>query len=288
MLGAILAAAELKLDDRCLLLTYEELPEAVPGRVLRELDIEYGPEELQRMIALARFDSKHPGIPFEANDEPPQPATRAAAERWAAAPFAGLATGARGTAGRAMLKAVRLPIEFDVGALADATETLAPDDWVPHFNTAYYSGDWSGVALRSVGGEDGRLYPDPTAQGLYAPTKILERSAALSAALARFQCPLLAARLLRLGPGARIREHTDYSLGYEDGEVRIHVPVTSGPDVEFMHDGSPLQMQPGEAWYLDLNLPHSVANRGESARVHLVVDCVVNDWLTGQLLSGPR
>lgn len=90
VLGAILAAAELKLDDRCLLLTYEELPEAVPGRVLRELDIEYGPEELQRMIALARFDSKHPGIPFEANNEPPQPATRAAAERWAAAPFAGL------------------------------------------------------------------------------------------------------------------------------------------------------------------------------------------------------
>jgi hypothetical protein len=64
--------------------------------------------------------------------------------------------------------------------------------------------------------------------------------------------------------------------------------VTSGPEVEFVHDGSPVAMRPGEAWYLDLNLEHSVVNRGESARVHLVVDCVVNDWLTALLERGAR
>lgn len=185
-----------------------------------------------------------------------------------------------------MLSAIRLPIEFDAAALALEAGALAEDEWVPHFNTAYYSGDWSGVALRSVGGESGRLYPDPTAQGEYAPTALLEHSPALEAALARFRCPLLAARLLRLGPGAAIREHTDYRLGYEDGEVRIHVPITSGPEVEFMHEGARREMLPGEAWYLDLNLPHSVANRGRSPRVHLVVDCVVDAWLEEQLERG--
>jgi hypothetical protein len=40
-------------------------------------------------------------------------------------------------------------------------------------------------------------------------------------------------------------------------------------------------MKPGEAWYLRLSDPHAVANRGSSDRVHLVLDLVVNDWLTG-------
>ncbi len=38
-------------------------------------------------------------------------------------------------------------------------------------------------------------------------------------------------------------------------------------------------MGEGEAWYLDLNLRHTVRNRGDETRIHLVIDCVVNDWL---------
>ena len=40
-----------------------------------------------------------------------------------------------------------------------------------------------------------------------------------------------------------------------------------------------MNMQPGEAWYLNFNLPHSVANRGTTDRIHLVIDCVMNPWL---------
>ena len=38
-------------------------------------------------------------------------------------------------------------------------------------------------------------------------------------------------------------------------------------------------MNEGEAWYLKFNLKHSVRNNGAAERVHLVVDCVANDWL---------
>jgi quercetin dioxygenase-like cupin family protein len=73
-------------------------------------------------------------------------------------------------------------------------------------------------------------------------------------------------------------------LGFEDGEVRIHVPVSTDPAVEFRLDGQRIEMAEGEAWYLDLNLPHAVVNRGSSARVHLVIDCEVDDWL-GNVLT---
>jgi hypothetical protein len=157
---------------------------------------------------------------------------------------------------------------------------------MPHFNTSYYTGDWSGVALRSVGGGALQLYPDPNPSGTWQDTEILGRCPALTAAVDAFECEKLSARLLRLGPGASVREHTDYNLGYEDGEVRFHVPILTNPDTVFELEGQPVEMLPGETWYLDLNLRHRVANGGQEPRVHLVIDCVVNEWVT-RMLSGP-
>lgn len=173
----------------------------------------------------------------------------------------------------------RLPLWFDPAGLQADVGALTPSDWIPHFNTRYYEGDWSGAALRAVGGVADRLYPDPTAGDQYADTSLLDRCPNVRAALGAFRCPLLAVRFLRLGPGSRIREHTDYNLSVEDGEVRIHVPVTTNPGVEFRLDGAPVDMAPGEVWYLDLNLPHAVVNAGLVSRVHLVIDCVVNGWM---------
>lgn len=184
-----------------------------------------------------------------------------------------------------MLASVRLPWRFDAELLRADVAALTADDWVPHFNTRYYEGDWSGAALRSVGGQAGRLYPDPTAGAAFADTPLLARCPGARAALDQFCCPLLAVRFLRLGAGSRIREHRDLDLGYEDGEVRIHVPVSTDPAVDFVLDGRRVEMADGEAWYMDLNLPHSVVNRGPTPRIHLVVDCVVDGWLAGVMTS---
>ena len=40
-----------------------------------------------------------------------------------------------------------------------------------------------------------------------------------------------------------------------------------------------------ECWYHNLNLPHWVAIRGATDRIHLVIDCVVNDKLRELLLA---
>ncbi len=185
-----------------------------------------------------------------------------------------------------MLSAIRLPLRFDPAPLRRDVESLQPEEWVPHFNTGIYSGDWSGVALRSVGGLPTQLYPDPTATGGFADTVVLDRCPALAAAVAEFRCPLQAVRLLRLGPGAAVSEHCDYRLGFEDGEIRIHVPVTSNPSVDFELEGRRIPMAPGESWYLNFNLPHRVENRGATARIHLVIDCDVDDWLREALEAG--
>jgi hypothetical protein len=176
-----------------------------------------------------------------------------------------------------MLKHYKLPMSFDPDRLKAELSRFQPEDWIPHFNTRYYEGDWSGIALRAVGGKAGQIYPDPTSTD-FAGTPMLARSPYLQEVLASFQCPLTSVRLLKLAARSNIREHKDYKLGFEDGEMRIHVPVVTNLDVAFFLDGERVIMQEGEAWYLDLNLAHRVENQSDTDRIHLVIDCVVDDW----------
>jgi hypothetical protein len=179
---------------------------------------------------------------------------------------------------------VRLPLPFDAAALRADLEAVPEAAWFPHFNTGIYDGDWSGVALRSVGGTQS-IYPDPAARQPFADTDALATCPNVRSALAQLACPLQAVRLLRLAPGAAIREHRDYKLGYDDGEVRLHIPIVTSDLAEFVLDGEPVSMAAGECWYLDLNRPHRAANHGFHDRVHLVIDCTVNAWLDHLLIG---
>lgn len=178
-----------------------------------------------------------------------------------------------------MIDYFQLPFHFDADRLKADLNSLTPEDWVPHFNKPYYEGEWSGVALRSVNGVAGRLYPDPTAQHAYADTPILAQCSYIQEILTTFHCPLEAVRLLKLRAGSSIREHKDYNLGYEDGEIRIHVPIMTDPAVEFFVNNQRIVLNEGTAWYINFNLPHRVVNRSPTDRIHLVIDCIVNDWV---------
>jgi hypothetical protein len=177
-----------------------------------------------------------------------------------------------------MVDRLKFPFTFDPQRLRADLALIADDEWLPHFNTSYYSGDWSGVSLRSVGGKS-TLYPDPTATGGYLDTEVLARLPYIQEVLSTLQCETESVRLLRLGPGARVREHRDYMLGYEDGVTRLHIPIMTGAEVGFYLKGERVEMKEGECWYLNFNEPHSVENNGTTDRVHLVVDCLLNDWL---------
>jgi hypothetical protein len=179
-----------------------------------------------------------------------------------------------------MIPVLKLPFVFDARRLKDDLRNFAVGDWIPHFNTRYYEGDWSGIALRAPkGAKVNQIYPDPVAKDGYEDTEMLARCKYIPEVLAAFQCEMESARFLRLGAGANIREHRDYQLGFEDGFARIHIPIQTNRQVEFYLDGQSVEMSEGEAWYLNFNLKHRVSNGGETDRVHLVVDCLLNDWL---------
>lgn len=182
-----------------------------------------------------------------------------------------------------MISTYRLPLYFDSRALQEDLAQILPNEWVAHFNKEYFDGQWTGVSLRSADGSAERLYTGTENSRAFSDSPLLDRCPNIQAVLKSINCPLRAVRFLKLAAGSIIHEHRDFDLGFAEGVIRLHIPVTTNPDIDFFVDAHRVEMKPGECWYLDLSLPHWVENRGSTDRVHLVVDCELNGWLQNLL-----
>lgn len=170
---------------------------------------------------------------------------------------------------------VQLPFEFNVDALQADLAAVGDEDWIAHYNPGDYEGNWQLAALMAPAGMQTNIWscsiPD-----ICSPTPLLERCAYFQSVLNQIPIKMSSVRLMKLDPGAIIKEHCD-SFGHE--EVRLHIPVTTNPEVEFCLAGERVEMSAGSCWYLDFRLPHSVVNHGKGSRTHLVIDAYRNDWL---------
>jgi Aspartyl/Asparaginyl beta-hydroxylase len=79
----------------------------------------------------------------------------------------------------------------------------------------------------------------------------------------------------RLRAGASIRPHIDEGL-YAERFSRFHLVLTSNPRCLFTSGGETVHMAPGELWWLDQGVLHSVTNGGPD-RDHFVFDAAVPD-----------
>jgi len=172
-----------------------------------------------------------------------------------------------------------LPFRFDPERLKADLALIHPEEWTPHYNQLDFGGDWRGTALRSPTGQVTNLMAPFTAASTFLDTELMSRCCNFREAVSAFQCPLKAVRLLSLAPGSFIREHSDNALVYEDGEMRIHIPVQTSTEVEFYVAGERLLFEEGRSYYVNVNLPHRITNRGSADRIHLIIDVEVNDWV---------
>jgi quercetin dioxygenase-like cupin family protein len=178
----------------------------------------------------------------------------------------------------------KIPLFIDVKA-AQAELLAAKGQWRAHLNTYHYTGSWQVLPLRSPGGKADNPVPDLIGESGYADTLYMERFPSVRQLTEALECPIMSVRFLNLKAGAVIKQHTDPQLAFEKGEARLHFPVFTNPEVEFYSEEKRIYLNEGECWYLNANLPHRVSNNGPSDRIHLVVDCKVNDWIHNLITS---
>ncbi len=173
---------------------------------------------------------------------------------------------------------LKFPFHFSEAKLLKDLHLAKNYKFTAHYNQNDYSGQWTSISLRSQNGEMDTIFALPQQGNVFKNTKLLDECLYFKEIVDSFKCEKESIRLLNLKPGSVIKEHTDYSLGYEDGVFRIHIPITTNDKVQFFINSEEVKMLPSECWYGNFNLPHSVSNTGETERVHLVMDCLRNEW----------
>lgn len=82
---------------------------------------------------------------------------------------------------------------------------------------------------------------------------------------------VLNAQIALLGPGLDIPEHVDFGPTLEVTH-RVHVPLETHPEVQFIVEGENIQLTVGEAYELDNMRRHRVFNPSPFRRIHIIVD----------------
>jgi quercetin dioxygenase-like cupin family protein len=137
----------------------------------------------------------------------------------------------------------------------------------------YHDGSWTGIGLRNFSGDHGNTLAAHT--GHSKDTAVLKKCSYFKEILDNIGCPVYVARLLFLPPGKVIGEHTDSGFGWNFGMVRLHIPIVTDPKVEFSIGDENVYWKPGEFWFGDFSKPHSLRNKSDITRVHLVLDCPI-------------
>jgi hypothetical protein len=101
-----------------------------------------------------------------------------------------------------------------------------------------------------------------------------EVSSILTPLLVHLEVSLLGRIMLaRLKPGGQITEHVDEGP-YAERFARFHVVLTSYDGNSFTVNDETLTFKPGECWWFNHRVKHSVRNDSLAPRVHLIFDAV--------------
>lgn len=158
---------------------------------------------------------------------------------------------------------IRLPFSFDANRLKQELAIFEDSVWMEHPNRM--SGN-SAIPLISLNGEDNNDF-----SGQMQITPHLARCDYVQQVMASFGEILARSRFMKLAAGAEVSEHVDFNYHWYN-RVRIHIPITTYPDVQFYCGDQQLHMRAGECWIFDSWRQHKVINNSQFDRTHLVID----------------
>jgi hypothetical protein len=158
---------------------------------------------------------------------------------------------------------VRLPFRFDVTRLETELDQFDAQHWMAHPNRM--QGNAAIPLISQNGGNNDEFV------GHMQITPHLQRCDYMQQLMASFGEVLSRSRLMRLGPKCEVSEHVDFNYHWYS-RVRIHIPITTNPDVRFYCGDEHIHMQAGECWIFDSWRRHKVVNNSSENRVHLVID----------------
>lgn len=145
----------------------------------------------------------------------------------------------------------------------------------------YQSGGWLTAFLMN---SSGRTSEQTISDGIGRATPLMIQFPATARYIESLGLDIMCMRLANMKPGACLFEHVDYRELSERPRLRLHIPIVTNLHAELILSEHAVHMSGGILWVLDPQHRHAALNGGLTDRVHLLIDCYVNERLT-ELLS---
>jgi hypothetical protein len=110
-------------------------------------------------------------------------------------------------------------------------------------------------------------------------TSLLERMPETRSLLRGLGFRYMWARLARLEVSAFMHEHRDYQELRNVRRLRLHIPVITNPFSSIVIDRTRIHLALGYIWKLNPIHRHAAANFGKEPRIHIILDCYVDEAL---------
>ena len=86
-----------------------------------------------------------------------------------------------------------------------------------------------------------------------------------------------------LSPGAVLHAHRDLTGASSNARIRFHIPIITNDNVFFNVSKKRVVMSADELWALDTSYLHEVKNESNETRVHIVIECNINESVKAKL-----
>lgn len=140
----------------------------------------------------------------------------------------------------------------------------------------YHTGGWQTLSLlNSTSSPTDTLIEDCDP----VETSLLEKMPDTRAVLRGLGFKYMWARLAKLEVNAFMHEHRDYQELKHVRRLRLHIPVITNPFSSIVIEGTRIHLALGYIWKLNPIYPHAAANFGKEARIHIILDCYVDEAL---------
>ncbi len=170
------------------------------------------------------------------------------------------------------MNSLKLPFHFDVSIIKEELAQFSKSEYSDIYNPSVTLETlWLKHFIIPIGG--------PNEPVKFVPNEALKKCPYLLSIFKTFECQVETFRIHTLDAGASIQPHHDTGYCFEQGKIRLHIPIQTNDQVEILLENEPVKMKEGECWYCNFNILHEVHNKSDKPRVHLILDCMVNEWV---------
>ena len=172
-------------------------------------------------------------------------------------------------------------IHIDLDKVKNEYLNILKKEKFHNHSSGAFDGGWGAIGLMTYGGDP---YTDMVKdKEKLLPTRLLDECEYIKNLLDRIPGKKDRVRFMEVKPNTHVFWHYDDNESIDDLDfkknARLHLPVITSKKVELVLCNQNTNWEEGKLYYGDFSFPHSIHNRSDINRIHLIIDVNVNEEL---------